>query len=52
MKEALFAGGIARQNKPHLAHISDTKGIQAWSDIVRARPPHARRTRPPPARGR
>ena len=35
VKEALFAGGITRQNKPHLSHISDTKGIQTWSDIVR-----------------
>ena len=40
VKEALFAGGITRQNKPHLAHVSETRGIGTWEDIVRVHTRH------------
>ena len=42
VKEALFAGGITRQNKPHLAHVSETRGIEKWEDIVRTHTSHVR----------
>jgi hypothetical protein len=31
VKQALFAGGIARSNKPE--HIRNTPGIQKWQDL-------------------
>ena len=34
VKQALFAGGIARANKPE--GIRNTPGIQKWEDLVRS----------------